>query len=65
MKAEPASVGRPEPVFVSLSGVQGFCGYDFGSQIGRPNHGATLSSAYLTTLPLFVGGLAGSFGIFM
>src|SRR2546430_10823705 len=45
MNAEPASVLVPEPVLVSLSGVQGFCGYDLGSQSGRPNHGAGLSSA--------------------
>jgi hypothetical protein len=45
MNAEPASVDAPKPVFESLFGVHGFCGYDFGSQIGSPNHGAGLSSA--------------------
>ena len=34
-----------DPELLSLSGLQGFCGYDFGSQIGSPNHGAALSSA--------------------
>jgi len=62
MNAEPASVDSPLPVLLSLRGVHAFCGLEFGSQMGRPNHGAGLSSAYLVTLPVEVGVLDGSTG---
>src|SRR5215472_1711965 len=45
MKAAPAAFGVFAPTLLSLSGLHGFCGYDLGSQIPRPNHGAALSSA--------------------
>src|SRR5215469_4073107 len=45
MKAEPAAFEVFVPTLLSLSGLHGFCGYDFGSQIPSPNHGAGLSSA--------------------
>ena len=64
MNAEPASVEAPSPVLVSLSGLHGFCGYEFGSHIGSPNHGAMLSSPYLVTLPVAVGCFRGSRGSF-
>ena len=33
-----------DPELLSLSGLHGFCGYEFGSQIGSPNQGARLNS---------------------
>src|SRR5215470_2279295 len=63
MKAEPAAFGSLiAPELLSLSGLHGFCGYDFGSQIPSPNHGAALSSAYVVTLPFGVGAFFGSVG---
>ena len=45
MNAEPAAFGSLiDPELLSLSGVQGFSGYESGSHRGRPNHGAMLSS---------------------
>ena len=43
------------PVFESLSGMHGFCGYDLGSHIARLNQIAGVSSQVATDCPFCVG----------